>query len=170
MGPLNNNDQRGMWSNGTTLFVVDHGDTQIYGYQLSDQSQDVDKNLDLDSANADPWGLWFDGRVLWVADTADDKLYVYDLPGAQPDNTPSDGVPGVRNATTEEVWSATMTVGTETQPKRVNLYRWSDAGGFSGADLTDHRLHLRRRLRTTISVISNLRRRTISQISQDGRR
>ena len=111
MGPLNNNDQRGMWSNGTTLFVVDHGDTQVYGYQLSDQSQDVDKNLDLDSANTDPWGLWFDGRVLWVADTADDKLYVYDLPGAQPDNTRADGGPGVW-IPLREVWSATLTAGT----------------------------------------------------------
>ena len=28
VGAINNNDQRGMWSNGTTLFVVDHGDSQ----------------------------------------------------------------------------------------------------------------------------------------------
>ena len=108
VGAINNNDQRGMWSNGTTLFVVDHGDTKVYGYKLSDQTRDDDKNLDLVSANASPWGLWFDGRVLWVADTADDKLYVYDLPGAQPDNTPADGVPEVR--TSQDVWSATLTV------------------------------------------------------------
>ena len=94
VGAINNNDQRGMWSNGTTLFVGDHGDTQIYGYQLSDQTRDDDKNLDLDAANTDPWGLWFDGRVLWVADTADDRLYVYDLPGAQPGNEPADGFQG----------------------------------------------------------------------------
>ena len=114
VGAINNNDQRGMWSNGTTLFVVDHGDTKVYGYQLSDRSRDDDKNLDLDSANTNPWGLWFDGRVLWVADTADDRLYVYDLPGAQPGNTVADGVPGVRTATTEDVWSATLTAGTNT--------------------------------------------------------
>ena len=109
VGAINNNDQRGMWSNGTTLFVVDDGDDQVYGYQLSDRTRDDDKNLDLDSANTNPWGLWFDGRVLWVADTAADKLYVYDLPGAQPGNTPADGVPGVRTTTTEEIWSATLT-------------------------------------------------------------
>ena len=112
VGAINNNDQRGMWSNGTTLFVVDDGDDQVYGYQLSDRTRDDDKNLDLDAANADPWGLWFDGRVLWVADTADDKLYVYDLPGAQPGNTAADGVPEVRSATSEEVWSATLTAAT----------------------------------------------------------
>ena len=111
VGAVNNNDQRGMWSNGTTLFVVDHGDSQVYGYKLSDQTRDDDKNLDLDAANTDPWGLWFDGRVLWVADTAADKLYVYDLPGAQPGNTPADGGPGVR-IPPREVWSATLTAGT----------------------------------------------------------
>ena len=111
VGAVNNNDQRGMWSNGTTLFVVDDGDDQVYGYQLSDRTRDDDKNLSLDAANTDPWGLWFDGRVLWVADTADDKLYVYDLPGAQPDNTRADGGPGVR-IPLREVWSATLTAGT----------------------------------------------------------
>ena len=136
MGPLNNNDQRGMWSNGTTLFVVDHGDTQVYGYKLSDRSQDVDKNLSLDAANADPWGLWFDGRVLWVADTADDKLYVYDLPGAQPGNTAADGTPVLRNATTEEIWAATLTVGTQTVLNQI-FHGWSVGGLYSGANLTD---------------------------------
>ena len=111
VGAINNNDQRGMWSNGTTLFVADHGDTKVYGYQLSDQSRDDDKNLDLDAANTDPWGLWFDGRVLWVVDTADDKLYVHDLPGAQPGNTAADGTPRVRT-TSEQVLTATLTAGT----------------------------------------------------------
>ena len=111
-GSINNHDQRGMWSNGATLFVVDHTDTQVYAYQLSDRSRDDDKNLDLDAANTDPWGLWFDGRVLWVVDDADDRLYVYDLPGAQPDNTPAEGAPEVRSATSEQVLTATLTAGT----------------------------------------------------------
>ncbi len=107
VGAINNNDQRGMWSNGTTLFVVDGGDAQVYGYQLSDRTRDDDKNIDLDAANTNPWGLWFDGRVLWVADTADDRVYVYDLPGAQPDNTPAVGAPTITGA---PVLSATLTV------------------------------------------------------------
>ena len=136
VGAINNNDQRGMWSNGTTLFVVDHGDSQVYGYKLSDQTRDDDKNLDLDAANTDPWGLWFDGRVLWVADTAADKLYVYDLPGAQPGNEPADGTPVLRNATTEEIWAATLTVGTQTVLSQI-FHGWSDGGLYSGANLTD---------------------------------
>ena len=107
VGAINNNDQRGMWSNGTTLFVVDGGDAQVYGYQLSDRTRDDDKNLSLDAANTNPWGLWFDGRVLWVVDTADDQVYVYDLPGAQPDNTPAVGAPTITGA---PLLSATLTV------------------------------------------------------------
>ena len=81
---------------------------------MSDQMRDMEtkeKDIDLDSDNADPEGLWFDGRVLWVVDDADDRVYVYDLPGAQPDNTVADGVPGVRTPTSEDVWAATLTVG-----------------------------------------------------------
>ena len=110
-GTVNNHDQRGMWSNGTTLFVVDQNDSQVYAYTLSDRSRDDDKNLSLDAANTDPWGLWFDGRVLWVVDDVDDKLYVYDLPGAQPGNTAADGVPEVRTPS-EQVWATTLTAGT----------------------------------------------------------
>ena len=108
--PLNANP-RGTYSNGETMFVVDDEDARVYAWKMSDQTQDSDKEIDLDSDNADPEGLWFDGRVLWVVDDADDRVYVYDLPGAQPDNTVADGVPGVRTPTSEDVWAATLTVG-----------------------------------------------------------
>ena len=106
--PLNANPH-GLWQNGETMFVVDDEDTHVYAWKMSDQTRDLAKEIELDSANADPEGLWFDGRVLWVADDADDKVYVYDLPGAQPDNDPADGVPEVRTPTTEDVWTATLT-------------------------------------------------------------
>ena len=102
----------GLWSNGTTMFVTDSEDDKVYAYKLSDESQDSSKNILLDSDNDDARGLWFDGRVLWVVDNADDKVYVYDLPGAQPDNTVAEGVPGVRTPTSEDVWTATLTAGT----------------------------------------------------------
>ena len=110
-GTVNNNDQRGLWSNGTTLFVVDDGDDKIYGYRLSDRTRDDAKNLALGDGNTHPQGLWFDGRVLWVVDSSDNRVYAYDLPGAQPGNTAATGVPAVRTAATEDVWTATLTVG-----------------------------------------------------------
>ena len=110
-GTVNNNDQRGLWSNGATLFVVDNGDNQVYGYRLSDRTRDDAKNLSLDTGNTSPEGLWFDGRVLWVVDSGDDRLYAYDLPGAQPGNTAALGVPAVRTGAAEDAWTATLTAG-----------------------------------------------------------
>ena len=92
--PLNANP-RGIWSNGTTMFVVDDEDARVYAWNMSDQTRDSAKEIALHSDNADPEGLWFDGRVLWVIDDADDKVYAYDLPGARPDNTPAVGSPAV---------------------------------------------------------------------------
>ena len=92
--PLNANP-RGIWSNGTTMFVVDDEDARVYAWNMSDQTRDSAKEIALHSDNADPEGLWFDGRVLWVIDDADDKVYAYDLPGARPDNTPAVGNPAV---------------------------------------------------------------------------
>ena len=106
-----NANPRGIYSNGETMFVVDDEDATVYAWKVSDQMRDEDKEIALDGDNADPEGLWFDGRVLWVVDDADDKVYVYDLPGAQPDNTVADGVPGVRTPASEDVWAATLTVG-----------------------------------------------------------
>ncbi len=113
-GAVNNSDPRGLWSNGTTLFAIDDEDHKVYAYKMSDRSRDSDKDLPLGSTNTDPEGLWFDGRILWVADEAYDRLYAYLLPGAQPDNTLATGAPAVRTPTTDQVWTATLTVGTQT--------------------------------------------------------
>ena len=106
--PLNANP-RGIWSDGTTMFVVDDEDATVYAWKMADQTRDSDKEIALDADNADPEGLWFDGRVLWVIDDADDRLYAYDLQGAQPDNTIASGAPAVRTPTSEDVWTATLT-------------------------------------------------------------
>ena len=100
---------RGIWSNGTTMFVADDGNDNVFAYKHSDESQDSDKNLALSGDNDNPRGMWFDGRVLWVVDGTDDKLYAYDLPAANPDNTPADGQPLVRSEFSKDVFTATVT-------------------------------------------------------------
>ena len=100
---------RGVWSNGTTMFVADSDDDNVFAYKHSDESQDSGKNLALSSANDNPNGMWFDGRILWVVDDTDDMLYPYDLPGAQPDNTPAAGDPVIGSAFTKDVLTATVT-------------------------------------------------------------
>ncbi|WP_420446766.1 choice-of-anchor R domain-containing protein [Candidatus Poriferisodalis sp.] len=94
-GSTNASQPRGLWSNGTTMFVTDSEDEKIYAFKHSDESQDDAKNLALRSANSDARGLWFDGRALWVVDEVDNRLYVYDLPGGQDPNTPAAGLPSI---------------------------------------------------------------------------
>ena len=100
---------RGIWSNGTTMFVADDDNDNVFAYKHSDESQDSAKNLALSGDNDNPRGMWFDGRVLWVVDGTDDHLYAYDLPAGQPDNTPAAGGPVVRSTFTKDVFTADVT-------------------------------------------------------------
>ena len=47
---------RGIWSNGTTMFVADGDDDNVFAYKHSDESQDSAKNLALISDNDNPRG------------------------------------------------------------------------------------------------------------------
>ena len=139
VGAINNNDQRGMWSSGTTLFVVDDGDDKIYGYKLSDRTRDDDKNLILDTDNTNPEGLWFDGRVLWVVDSTDNKIYVYDLPGAQPDNTVAVGTPTISGTLFQgDTLTANVSGITDSTDGLANahfLYQWIRVDGTTDTEL-----------------------------------
>ena len=76
-----NGHVRGMWSDGTTMWVVDTGDEKLYAYDLATGARQSDRDIDtLDNAgNNDPRGMWSDGATVWVADDTDDKLYAYEL-------------------------------------------------------------------------------------------
>ena len=76
-----NDAPHGIWSDGTTMWVVDAVDAKIYAYNLATKQRDSDKDFDtLDAAGNDaPRGLWSDGSTMWVADDADEKLYAYDM-------------------------------------------------------------------------------------------
>ena len=107
---------RGIWSNGTTMFVADSDDDNVFAYKHADESQDSGKNLALISDNDNPRGMWFDGRILWVVDGTDDTIYPYDLPDGQPDNTPAVGGPAVRSTLTRDVYTATVTAAVSPPP------------------------------------------------------
>ena len=49
-GPTNASQPRGLWSNGTTMFVTDSEDEKVYAFKHSDESQDTAKNIPLRSA------------------------------------------------------------------------------------------------------------------------
>ncbi|MBC6399969.1 MAG: hypothetical protein GDA37_02965 [Ekhidna sp.] len=78
-----NDSPYGLWSDGTTIWVVDDGlsDAKLYAYTLATSTRDAGKEFDLVAGNDSPRGLWSDGTTIWVANSGfgDEKLYAYTL-------------------------------------------------------------------------------------------
>ena len=74
-----NDDPRGIWSDGTIIWVADESDQKLYAYNLSDGLRDDIRDITLDADNDDPQGIWSNETIIWVADPEDDKLYAYNL-------------------------------------------------------------------------------------------
>ena len=76
-----NDSPEGIWSDGTTMWVVDDGDGKVYAYNLSTKARDSAKDFNtLDAAGNDsPTGIWSDDTTMWVADYSDDKIYAYSM-------------------------------------------------------------------------------------------
>ena len=62
-----NKDPIGLWSDGSTLWVVDSLDNQVYAYGLADGVREATRDID-EAAQTYPGGVWSDGETLWVLD------------------------------------------------------------------------------------------------------
>ena len=78
---------RGIWSDGTTIWVADEFDPRFHAYTLSSGIRDTDKEFLPHTPpnaryanNRNDTGIWSDGTSMWVADSDDDKLYAYKMP------------------------------------------------------------------------------------------
>ena len=77
-------DPRGVWSDGSTLWVADNDQDDIFAYELSTGSRKPNKDIELANGNSKPTGIWSDGQIMWVADWDDTHLYAYNLSNGQP--------------------------------------------------------------------------------------
>ena len=93
-----NSDPRGLWSDGTTVWVSDHGAKRLFAYRLPagpeappaedaeatplEQVRDEEFSELTGASNNSPRGIWSDGDVMYVADESDDKVYTYNMPDA----------------------------------------------------------------------------------------
>ena len=68
----------GIWSNSTTIWVVDSDDESAFAYD-HDGTRDADKDFDFDSSHQAARGAWSDGEYVWIVDRDDNKLYVYEV-------------------------------------------------------------------------------------------
>ena len=108
---------------------------------------DPSKDIDLDSANADPRGVWANEETLWVANDGDtvNKLYAYNLQTKLRDTSKDfNTLETARNRAPSGIWSdgATMwvadTVFTNAMgKKRLFAYKMSDGTRDDGPDGED---------------------------------
>ena len=90
-----NSDPRGLWSDGVTWWVSDHGAKRLFAYRLpAPESPAAGDVLPLErvrdeefanlsrASNNSPRGIWSDGDVMYVADESDGKVYTYNMPDA----------------------------------------------------------------------------------------
>ena len=75
------NKARGVWSDGSTLWVVNAARATVVSHRISDYRRKTTFNVDGDGDSPQVHGICASGSVMWVADSRDDKLYAYNLPG-----------------------------------------------------------------------------------------
>ena len=70
----------GIWSNGTTMWVMDYTDSNIFAYTRTTKAREPGKEFTtLAAGNTTPRGIWSDSTTMWVADTLADKIFAYNL-------------------------------------------------------------------------------------------
>ena len=83
---MENDDPLGLWSNGSTLWVLDRADRRVYAYNLSNGSRDSSSEFNLASDNNNPSRIWSDGTTMWVLDRGRRRLFAYTLGTGVRDN------------------------------------------------------------------------------------
>ena len=122
-------EPRGIWSDGSTLWVVDALENCVYAYQ--ETSSGVGGRLPmldfcLDAENQDPWGITGHRNFLWVSDTNAGKLFAYPKPSL-PTGT-------IRNIEVSDIGTSTATVtvtlsGSSSSARTVTVKYFKSPGG-----------------------------------------
>ena len=70
----------GIWSDGTTMWIVDITDLKLYAYDMATKARLPDKDFGTLKAAGNTWpeDIWSDGVTMWVADD-NDKLFAYNM-------------------------------------------------------------------------------------------
>ena len=105
-----NTNPYGIWSNGTTMWVVDQSDNKAYAYNQATKAHDTGKDITL-AATGILWSpLTSDGTTLWVVDLVnDDKLFAYSISGKAADSS-KDLTLHADNDTPDGMWTNGVTM------------------------------------------------------------
>ena len=102
----------GLWSDSTTLWVLENGDgadDAIYAYDLKTGERVEDREFDLHDTNRAPRGVWSDRVTAWVSDSGRERLFAYDLESGE--RLPERGLTlAERNRDARGIWSDGVTM------------------------------------------------------------
>ena len=102
----------GLWSDSTTLWVLENGDgadDAIYAYDLKTGERIEDREFELDERNRAPRGVWSDRTVIWVSDSGQEKLFAHNLQTGE--RLPERDIAlADRNRDARGIWSADETM------------------------------------------------------------
>ncbi len=128
-----NDSPRGIWSDGSTMWVVDVTDEKIYAYDMDTKARVSSKDFnnlyrireDVDEEDARPFGIWSDGEIMWVVDANDFAIYAYDMDTKK--RVPGEdfgGLEAASNIQTSGLWAdgSTMFVANAFSPNRIYAY------------------------------------------------
>ena len=95
---------RGIWSDGTTVWVSDWIAAKLFAYTLASGARVPASDITLHHLNNSAQGIWSDGTTIWVAQWESLKFFAYDLAtGAYDPEKDFDRTPG--NRYPRDVWS-----------------------------------------------------------------
>ena len=113
-----NDDPRGLWSDGSIMWVVDQADEKIYAYDMATKARKPGEDFislyrsdDEDVPEAEPEGIWSDGDTMWVLDFGDYKIYAYDMVHkGRKSSKDFNGLPAVNNTDGAALWADETTM------------------------------------------------------------
>ena len=123
-----NEGATGVWSNGTTFWVVDYDDGKIYAYNADGTHDSAnDFNTLTAAGNTRPLGLWSDEATMWVTQENTLRIYAYNMGTKAQDTTKEFNTLATENIAPQGIWSngITMWVADVTRQK-IFAYRMSD--------------------------------------------
>ena len=131
--PAGNNRSFGIWSNGTTMWVIEGSTTTFYAYNMTTKARDSGKDIALASGNNKPRGIWSDGTIMWVANQDGKSIYVYRMA----DGAHTSTLTASANIQPRGLWTNGVTMWVaDNKVNTVYAYNVSDMSRDSAKDIT----------------------------------
>ena len=74
-----NRAPRGVWSDGSTIWVSDSGQNKLFAHNLQTGERLPERDIALADRNRDARGIWSGDETMWVLDGGKESLFAYDL-------------------------------------------------------------------------------------------